>query len=349
MNGVIALPLWYDFMGNPHGTWLGFINAIYWLGVGVAFPVAAALSNKFGRKTGIYIGHVILCVGTVLQTAANGDVMFILGRLVLGFAAAFYNANVPLLINETAYPTHRSVLSALYNCGWYIGSLIAAWATFGTRNFADSWGWRIPSVLQALLPLVALPGLFFVPESPRWLVSCDRVEEARMVVTKTHAGTDQDSMPLVDFEMIEIETTLAAEKAINASASYMDMIKTPGNRHRLFISITLGIFGQWVGNGVVSYYLALVLKTVGVTSVTHQLLISAALQLWNLIFAVVAACCVDKLGRRFLFLASAATMLGAFIVVTGLSGSFATTGHAATGLAVIPFLFIFFAGYDIAL
>lgn len=76
---------------------------------------------------------------------------------------------------------------------------------------------------------------------------------------------------------------------------------------------------------------------------------NSGLQLWNLIFAVTAALCVDKLGRRFLFLASGSVMLTSYIIVTGLSGSFAQTGHLATGLAVVPFLFLYFAGYDIAL
>ena len=66
-------------------------------------------------------------------------------------------------------------------------------------------------------------------------------------------------------------------------------------------------------------------------------------------WAVAAALCVDRLGRRFLFLASSVIMLVSFIVVTGLSGSFAQTGSSSVGLAVIPFLFLFFGGYDIAL
>ena len=135
----------------------------------------------------------------------------------------------------------------------------------------------------------------------------------------------------------------------HATTGYMDMIKTKGNRRRLFISISLGVFAQWSGNGVVSYYLGLVLSTVGITSITDQTLISAGLQIWNLIFAVGAAFSVDKLGRRMLFLASAATMLISYIIVTGLSGSFAKTGTSSVGTAVIPFLFIYFAGYDIAL
>jgi MFS family permease len=95
------------------------------------------------------------------------------------------------------------------------------------------------------------------------------------------------------------------------------------------------------GNGVVSYYLALVLETVGVSSVTDQTLISAFLNVWNLLFSVGAAFSVDRLGRRPLFLASAAIMLVGFTL--------AEAGADATGIAVIPFLFIFFAGYDIAM
>ena len=68
---------------------------------------------------------------------------------------------------------------------------------------------------------------------------------------KYHAGGDADS-PLVAFEMAEIEQALALERHINQTTSYLDMVKTKGNRHRLFISVSLGIFAQWNGVGVVS-------------------------------------------------------------------------------------------------
>ncbi|KAJ4177873.1 hypothetical protein NW767_014994 [Fusarium falciforme] len=346
MNGLLALPQWHGFMDSPTGAWLGFINAIYSLGSVIVYPTAAWICNKYGRKLGIWVGYSFLVLGTALQTAANGDVAFVLARLFLGSASGFF-LSVPLLIAENAYPPQRGVASSLYNCGWYVGSVVAAWTTFATRNM-DHWSWRIPSLLQIAIPLAALPGFLMIDESPRWLVSVDRVEEARRILAKIHTGGDMNA-PLIAFEMTEIEATLRAEKEASDSTSWSDLYSTPGNRHRLFISVSLGIFAQWSGNGVVSYYLAMVLETVGIKSVTDQTLISACLQLWNLIWASTAAALVDKVGRRALFLASGTIMLISYIIITGLSAGFAATQNSSTGIAVIPFLFVYFFGYDIAL
>jgi hypothetical protein len=104
--------------------------------------------------------------------------------------------------------------------------------------------WRIPTILQVLIPVLSLPGLIWAPESPRWLISNDRVEEARVLLEKWHADGDKNSA-LVNYEMMEITETLRAERDAHDSASYAEMFKTPGNRHRLFISVSLGIFVQW--------------------------------------------------------------------------------------------------------
>ncbi|PVH95557.1 general substrate transporter [Periconia macrospinosa] len=348
MNGLQSLPLWHDFMHNPTGAWLGFVNAVYFLGMMVCAPIASEVSNKYGRKRSVWIGYIVIVAGVALQTAAPNDKAFIVARLLVGGSSAFFSNSVPLLINEIAYPTHRGILSAVFNTGYYVGSIIAACATFATRNYGNSWAWRVPSLLQILLPIVALPGFWYCPESPRFLIDKGDIQEAGKIISIFHAGGD-DNSPLVNYEMLEIETAIATEKTAKHSSSYLDMSRTKGNRWRLGITVSLAIFSQWSGNGVVSYYLSLVLSTVGITGATDQLLINLGLQIWNLLFSVAAAFSVDKLGRRVLFLASASTMLISYIVVTGLSGSFAQTNRPATGIAVVPFLFCFFAGYDIAL
>ncbi|KAJ5018248.1 hypothetical protein K4K57_005678 [Colletotrichum sp. SAR 10_99] len=346
MNGLLALPQWHAFMNQPTGPWLGFVNAAYSLGNVLVYPAAAWVCNKYGRKVGIYISWVFLAIGTAVQTAAPNEGAFVAARFIIGCASGFF-LSAPLLITENAYPTHRGVVSSLYNCMWYAGAVVAAWCTFATRHLTE-WSWRMPSLLQIALPLLSAPGLFLIGESPRWLVSVDRVDEARVVIANAHAGGDINS-PLVNFEMMEIEETIRAEREAHTATTWADLYSTPGNRHRLFISVSLGVFAQWCGVGVISYYLALVLSSVGIKSVDDQTLISACIQIWNLICATSAAIMVDKIGRRALFLASGTIMLISFSIVTGLSGSFAMTGNAPTGTAVIPFLFIFYLGYDIAL
>lgn len=134
-----------------------------------------------------------------------------------------------------------------------------------------------------------------------------------------------------------------------ATTSYLDLVRGPGNRKRLFVSLTLGMFSQWGGNGVASYYLTPILISVGVTDADKQLVITGCLQAWNLVCATGAAACIKRLGKRTLFLSSASIMFVSFILITALSASFANTQYAATGIAVIPFIFTFSMGYAIAL
>jgi hypothetical protein len=134
---------------------------------------------------------------------------------------------------------------------YYVGSLIAAWATFGTRNLKHNWSWRVPSLLQAAVPVLMLPLFIFCPESPRWLIAAGKHEEARKILIKYHAG-GHESSTLVEYEMAEIEQAISLERVANSKTSYMDMAKTKGNRHRLFITVTMGIFAQWDGSGIVS-------------------------------------------------------------------------------------------------
>ena len=167
------------------------------------------------------------------------------------------------------------------------------------------------------------------------------------IVTRMHAGGDRTS-PLVEFEMEEMICSIQLERELKTSTGWGDIISTEDNRKRLFISPTIGVFAQWNGVGLFSYYLSPILKSVGVNNVAHITIINGCLQIWILFFAVCAALMVDKVRQRTLFLTSSIDMLCPYIVVTGLSGSFAVTKHGGVGIAVIPFLYAFYTFYDIA-
>lgn len=228
-----------------------------------------------------------------------------------------------------------------------IGSFVAAWSTFGTRNYDNSWSWRIPSAFQLLLPIIVLPGLIMIPESPRFLASKERYQDARAFLVQYHAEGDETSL-LATFELEEITRTIQMDREHRESSSMKQTFMTPGNRKRMFITVYLGIFTQWAGQNVAGYYLVPVLNTIGITTVTQQTLINGFLQIWNLVCALIGAFNVDRVGRRPLFLAAVGSMLVAYIHITALSAVFAQGGSPAVGTAVVPFLFLMYGCFSMA-
>ncbi|KIJ32936.1 hypothetical protein M422DRAFT_265118 [Sphaerobolus stellatus SS14] len=95
-----------------------------------------------------------------------------------------------MLITETAYPTQRATATAMFSALWQGSALVAAWTTFGTFHIANSWAWRIPSIVQAVAPLILMASTVFGPESPRWLVSKGRDKEALKMLAHYHGQDD---------------------------------------------------------------------------------------------------------------------------------------------------------------
>ncbi|KAK1622958.1 lactose permease [Colletotrichum phormii] len=348
MNGLQTLPQWRQFFGNPEGAILGLMNAVYPLGKVVALFIVTYISDRYGRKLPLVLG-LVACIGfAILQGMSKDLPSFVIARALLGFFTTFISQPSPILITELAYPTHRGRITALYNTFFYFGSIFAAWCTFGTFKIASTWSWRIPSILQGAVPIIQLMGVYFIPESPRWLMRRGRKDEARKVFADCHAGGNLND-PLVDFEMREVELTLGEEAEAMSQSSWLELVRTPANRKRTLIACIVGFSSQWNGVAVVSYYLSLVLNTIGITEVKDQTLINGMLQIFNWIISTfLGALMVDRLGRRPLFLISTAGMLASYIAWTGLTSHFVASHNEATGRAVVAFIFIFYFFYDIA-
>jgi MFS family permease len=131
---------------------------------------------------------------------------------------------------------------------------------------------------------------------------------------------------LVAYEIVEIGENIQVGRAVASTSSYIDLFTTAANRKRTFLAVTVGWFAQWADNGVVSYYLTLVLDTIGITSVSSQALINGLLQIFNWFAAVVGgALMVDLLERRTLFLISVGGMCLSYVAWTVLSSIFVET------------------------
>lgn len=351
MNGLQAVDNWEKYF-HPSSATLGLLNAIMSVGSIVAVPISPWLADWRGRRLAIIIGLVIMFIGVALQTASQNIRMFIGARFLIGFGISIAQGAAPLLVTELAHMQHRAKITSLYNTTWYIGSIIAAWTTYGTFSINSTWSWRIPSLLQAAPASVMLLSIWFVPESPRWLISRDRHQEALEILAKYHANGNQAD-ELVRYEFIEIKETIELEIKAKKGSGISELWRTKGNRHRMAICIAAGFFSQWSGNSLVSYYMTKVLNMVGITDQKTQLAINGILNIWNMIVACGMAFAVDKFGRRKLFLTATGGMLAMYILQT-VGTRFAVkalndgTTNTAAGNVVVAGIFLFYTFYNLA-
>ncbi|KAE9395749.1 hexose transporter [Gymnopus androsaceus JB14] len=347
MNGLQSLPQWQSYFKNPDSSELGLLNAIQNIGALAAYPFAPYLSDGIGRRPTVFIGALIMTLATAVQGASQSAGMFIGARFLIGFGLTFAANAAPMLVSEISYPKYRAPLTATYNSLWYSGAIVAAWTTFGTFKIKSTWSWRIPSILQGLPAIAQLLLIWFVPESPRFLISKGKDEKAMEVLAYYHADSNANH-PLVRYEFNEIKAAIEYDRTVTANVGYKAFISSPGNLKRLRIIVAIAFFSQWSGNGLVSYYLNKILSDIGITDPTTQLLINGILSIWNLICALIASSLVEKLGRRLMFLTSAVGMLVFFTAQTIAFAQFQMHQQPAAAHAVIAFIFLFYAFYDLA-
>jgi hypothetical protein len=182
--------------------------------------------------------------------------------------------------------------------------------------------------------------------SPR-LISRDRNDEALAFLAKYHANGNANH-PTVQFEYAEIRETLRLEFIYKKSSSYLDFLKTKGNRYRYMLVMSLGLFSQWSGNSLVSYYATDLYNSIGITNKDTQLEFNGGQQILSLIVSVGCAMLCDRVGRRPLFLSSTLGMLLCFVAWTICSANYQDTGNVSAGKAVVGFIWIFNVCYALA-
>jgi len=347
LNNIRILPQWTDFFNNPEGSNLGLLTALYSIGSIASFPVVPFIADHFGRKFAIVLGCIIMIIAAAIQGASQNLAMFKGGRFLMGFGNSMAQLSSPLLLTELCHPQHRGRVTAIYNCLWNLGAIVNTWLTFGTRRIPSTWSWRIPTIIQGGPSVIQLLFIFMIPESPRWLISKGRNDEALGILAKYHANGDAKDAT-VQFEFAEMKETLRLEFLYRKTSSYLDFLKTRGNRYRLLLVISLGLFSQWSGNGLVSYYATNVYDSIGITDPDQQLGINGGLVILSLIVSVSCAMLCDRVGRRPLFLAATAGMLVCFICWTICSAIYQNTGDGAAGRAVIAFIWLFSVSYALA-
>jgi sugar porter (SP) family MFS transporter len=347
LNGMQSLPQWVAFFGHPEGSRLGAMTFGPTGGVLISVLVSSQLCDRFGRRYPICAGSLIIIFGSIIQAAAQNYGMFVASRFLVGFGLGIVSVAAPPLLSEVAYPTHRGKLVSFYLCSWPLGSLIAAWVTFGTFKMQSQWAWRLPSLLQCTFSVIQAILSLLAPESPRWLIYQNRPQEALDILVKYHGNGDPNS-ELVKFEMSEISATLEMEK-LQRQSRWGEWVSSRGNIHRLFLALYIPAMMQWSGNALISYYLAIILKSIGIKDSRTQLIINGCLSIWGFGIAVIFATLIDKAGRRRLWLAGMSGMLLSYIIWTICSAINQQTNfeHKGYAGAVIAMIFMYQLFYHV--
>ncbi|KAF3343763.1 hypothetical protein VD0002_g3434 [Verticillium dahliae] len=112
--------------------------------------------------------------------------MFIGGRFMLGFVVSFCLVSAAYYVSEMSHPKWRGYHTGLYNCMLWLGATVASWTIFGCSKWDNPYAFRIPIWGQLFSSIIVGVGVFFVPESPRWLIANGKIEQARAMLAKYH-------------------------------------------------------------------------------------------------------------------------------------------------------------------
>jgi sugar porter (SP) family MFS transporter len=297
MGAILAMPYFATAFPGAAGlnVGTGVVFSIYTIGQIVGGMISGQISDKYGRRFGMFAGCLILVVGSIIIASSNAVSQFIAGRFFLGLGIAIAVTCAPTYCVEIAPPQWRGRMTGFYNTGWFGGSIPAAAITLGTQYIQSNWSWRIPLICQCVPAGVVCLVVFLLPESPRWLFLRGREEEARNFLVKYHGANDPNS-PWVTLQWQEFREGIDLNGTDKRWYDYSGLFISNNARWRSLMVILMGVFGQFSGNGL-GYFNPQIFKLLGYDT-TMQFVLNLAITLVSATGAYTGVAFTDKMPRR---------------------------------------------------
>jgi SP family sugar:H+ symporter-like MFS transporter len=277
----------------------GLVVASLLLGAAAGAASAGPLSDRLGRRNLIIIAAILFTVGAIGAALAPNVGVLVLFRVVLGLGVGAAALVVPLYLSEIAPTQIRGAISSLNQLNIVVGILLAYIVNALLAN-AEAWRWMLG--LAAIPSLVLLIGMYFLPETPRWLVSQDRDEDARDVLRRSRNEEETEREIREIREVEEQEEGGLGELA----ASWV--------RPALVVAIGLAVFQQIIGINTIIYYAPTTLTNVGygaAAAIYANLIIGVV----NVLMTLVAIWIIDRVGRKPLLLTGLVGMVASLTVL----------------------------------
>ncbi|KIX94522.1 uncharacterized protein Z520_09908 [Fonsecaea multimorphosa CBS 102226] len=317
LGGLVSQPSFLEAIGNPNASFLGTIVALYNVGCLAGCISAAIWGNKFGRRNTILVGNAIMIVGAIIQTATYGSGQLIAGRLISGLGNGLNTSTIPVYVSETARSHRRGRMVAVQLSIVIFGIVFAYWLDYGTiNNLEGEVVWRFPIAFQIVFALITMVTMPFLPETPRWLYSHDRKDEAVTVLARLMDTTeDYDQVQFIKNEMEESLELERQQGSITLKGILSDKTELKPMR-RLLLCFFIQFFQQFSGVNAVVFFVTIILEqNVGLSSSTASLA-AGFIQMGLWIGTLPTIFYIDSFGRRPTLLIGSVVQLISLVLFT---------------------------------
>ncbi|KAF2677245.1 MFS transporter [Lentithecium fluviatile CBS 122367] len=341
-----------DTRSNGTGL-ISTTNGLFQAGGVIGTLLLPIISDKYGRKWGIAIisgwQSAILAVISGAGLASSVHIgMFIAFRLIAGAAAFVSLAAVPIWMNEVV-PVHmRAGLVDIHAVCLIFGYFVQGWVGFGFY-FWENGGqnaWRPPLALQCAWPLVLLGGLYWIPESPHWLIMKDRMDEARVILDRLHSNPSDPNKEYARSEFYQIRKQIALDRTLDGT--WVGRFRKTSYRKRAFLAMGTTFFIQCSGVLVINNYGPTLYKNLGFSPV-KQLLYPAAWLTLTLGINAMAIPLVDLFPRNKYIGVGILGCMATLIVEAALVANFVPSNNSAALQAAVAMFFVFQIPYGFCL
>ncbi|CAL1385981.1 unnamed protein product [Linum trigynum] len=310
-TGVISGALLYmreDFESIDKKTWLQeTIVSMAVAGAIVGAALGGFLSDSLGRRKSILGADIVFFAGAIVMAAAPNPWIIIIGRLLVGLGVGMASMTAPLYISEASPARIRGALVSTNGLLITGGQFMAYLINLAFTKAPGTWRWMLGVAgLPALIQFVLMMSL---PESPRWLYSRNKVDEAKSILEKIYSPDE------VEAEMALLKASIESEKADEAAigetmlSKLKNAFKNPVVRRGLYAGITVQVAQQFVGINTVMYYSPTIVQFAGFASKSVALSLSLITAGLNAFGSIVSMLFVDRYGRKRLMIFSMAGII----------------------------------------
>lgn len=323
-----ALTEVFDLTSNG----LGFTVSSAIIGTFIGAWLVGKPADRYGRRAVLFVLAAFYFVSAVGSALAWDWISFLIFRFIGGLAVGGASVVSPTYIAEISPASLRGRLVAITQVNIVFGMLIAYLSNYIIAEAIqfDTWRWMLG--VEALPAALFFTLLFFIPLSPRWLMSKKRDAEARLVLVQCGAAN-------VDKEIGEIQASLDLEHHVQHEAFFKKAYMTP-----IFLAIMIAMFNQLSGINAVLYYAPHIFRMAGAAE-DSSLLQSIAVGGILFVFTVLALPIIDRFGRKTLMIAGSIGYVISLAVIAVVFNTYGTNFDSTGSTIILVSVLVFIASH----